>query len=101
METNPKHFYHFGPFLLDPAERALTRSGTHVPLTPKAFETLLVRVRCSGHTVEKDELFAVPYELGNPLPQAEIGGSSTPSIYAVNRICDYIAEQRLPRGSRN
>jgi DNA-binding winged helix-turn-helix (wHTH) protein/tetratricopeptide (TPR) repeat protein len=57
METSPKHFYHFGPFLLDPAERILTRAGAPVPLTPKAFDTLLVLVRRSGRTVEKDELF--------------------------------------------
>jgi len=54
---NPKHFYQFGAFLLDPAERTLTRAGTPVPLTPKAFDTLLVLVRHSGHTVEKEELF--------------------------------------------
>src|SRR5579864_180318 len=54
---NPKHFYQFGPFQLDTAERALTRAGTPVPLTPKVFDILLVLVRRSGHTVEKDELF--------------------------------------------
>jgi DNA-binding winged helix-turn-helix (wHTH) protein/tetratricopeptide (TPR) repeat protein len=57
MEMSPKHFYQFGPFLLDPAERILTRAGTPVPLTPKAFDTLLVLVRHSSHIVEKEELF--------------------------------------------
>lgn len=57
MEMSPKHFYEFGPFQLDPVERVLTRTGTPVPLTPKAFDTLLVLVRRSGHTVEKEELF--------------------------------------------
>src|SRR5690349_5179413 len=57
MDKNPKHFYEFGPFRLDPSERVLSCAGSPVPLTPKAFDTLLVLVRCSGRTVEKEELF--------------------------------------------
>jgi len=57
MARNPKHFYEFGPFQLDPAERVLTCAGKPVQLTPKAFDTLLVLVRRNGHTVKKDELF--------------------------------------------
>jgi hypothetical protein len=34
----------------------LFRDGVHVPLTPKAFETLLVPVENGGHVTEKDEL---------------------------------------------
>ena len=60
----PKHalgqeklrFYEFGPFLLDPAERILKRGNEIVPLTPKAFDTLHLLVRNSGHLLEKDEL---------------------------------------------
>ncbi|HLE62428.1 MAG TPA: winged helix-turn-helix domain-containing protein, partial [Pyrinomonadaceae bacterium] len=52
----PRPVYEFGPFRLDPAERLLTREGTPVSLTPKAFETLLVLVERNGHLVEKDEL---------------------------------------------
>jgi Tol biopolymer transport system component/DNA-binding winged helix-turn-helix (wHTH) protein len=48
--------YDFGTFRLDTAERALTKDGQVVPLTPKAFETLVVLVRNSGQVVEKDEL---------------------------------------------
>ena len=57
MDKSPKHFYEFGPFHLDPAERVLTCSGAPVPLTPKAFDTLFVLVQRSGHTVKKDDLF--------------------------------------------
>jgi len=32
------------------------RDGKPVPLTPKAFETLVALVQRSGHLVEKDEL---------------------------------------------
>jgi len=48
--------YEFGPFRLDPAERKLLRDNEIVALTPKAFDTLLLLVRNSGHLLEKDEL---------------------------------------------
>src|SRR5436853_7735098 len=48
--------YEFGPFRIDTAERRLLRDGNPVPLTPKAFEVLLMLVENGGHTVEKDEL---------------------------------------------
>ena len=51
-----KHFYEFGPFRLDPAERLLLRNNQAVPLAPKAFETLLLLVENSGHLLTKDEL---------------------------------------------
>ena len=51
-----KHFYEFGPFRLDPAERALLCDNEAIPLTPKAFETLLLLVEYSGHLLTKDEL---------------------------------------------
>ena len=48
--------YSFEGFLLDPAEQALLREGSPVPLTPKAFLTLLALVRRAGHLVEKERL---------------------------------------------
>jgi TolB-like protein/DNA-binding winged helix-turn-helix (wHTH) protein/Flp pilus assembly protein TadD len=48
--------YEFGPFRLDPAERKLLRGNEIVALTPKAFDTLLLLVRNSGHLMEKDDL---------------------------------------------
>ena len=48
--------YEFGPFRLDPTERTLLRGSEIVPLTPKAFDTLLLLVRNSGHVLEKDEM---------------------------------------------
>jgi TolB-like protein/DNA-binding winged helix-turn-helix (wHTH) protein len=51
-----KHFYEFGPFRLDPAERLLLRNNQTVALAPKAFETLLLLVENSGHLLTKDEL---------------------------------------------
>ena len=51
-----RELYDFGGFRLDTGERALTRNGQSIPLTPKAFDTLVVLVRNSGHVVEKDAL---------------------------------------------
>jgi DNA-binding winged helix-turn-helix (wHTH) protein len=48
--------YKFGPFRLEPAERKLSRNNEPVVLTPKAFETLVLLVRNSGHLLDKDEL---------------------------------------------
>src|SRR5215469_13396441 len=56
MSKRGGHLYEFGQFRIDVAERLLLREGEAVPLTPKAFETLLLLVESSGHTVEKDEL---------------------------------------------
>jgi len=51
-----KRFYEFGPFRIDSDERQLLRGEEPVPLTPKAFETLLILVRSSERVVLKDDL---------------------------------------------
>ena len=51
--------YEFGPFRLEPSERKLFRGNEIVVLTPKAFDTLLLLVRNSGHLLEKDELLSM------------------------------------------
>lgn len=48
--------YRFGTFELDAAERRLLRDGDPVPLTPKAFDTLVYLVERRGRLVTKDEL---------------------------------------------
>src|SRR5262245_13447828 len=50
------NLYEFDHFRLDLAEKMLTRDGATVPLTPKAFDTLVLLVEKSGRLVEKDEL---------------------------------------------
>ena len=51
--------YEFGPFRLEPAERRLTRGNDEiVTLAPKAFDTLVMLVRNSGHLLEKDDLIS-------------------------------------------
>jgi DNA-binding winged helix-turn-helix (wHTH) protein/TolB-like protein/Flp pilus assembly protein TadD len=56
MSQKDKHLYEFGPFRLDATERLLLRDGQPIPLTNKAFDTLLALVENSGHIVEKDNL---------------------------------------------
>ncbi len=56
MSKQIKHFYEFGPFRLEPEERQLLREGEAVPLTPKAFDMLLVLVEHGGHLMDKEEL---------------------------------------------
>ncbi len=56
MTQPAKHFYEFGPFRLDLGERHLRREREIIPLTPKAFDTLLMLVQNSERAMEKDEL---------------------------------------------
>ena len=47
--------YEFGGFRLIPGEKQLLRDGKPVPLTPKAFDTLLLLVENHGNLVSKEE----------------------------------------------
>ncbi|HJZ82733.1 MAG TPA: winged helix-turn-helix domain-containing protein, partial [Pyrinomonadaceae bacterium] len=58
MSHLTKHFYEFGSFRLDTGERILMCEGQLVPLTPKAFETLLVLVESNGRIIDKEELLS-------------------------------------------
>jgi len=51
-----KHFYEFGRFSVNTAERILLRDGEIVPLTPKVFDILMTLVESSGQVVSKDGL---------------------------------------------
>lgn len=50
--------YEFGPFLLEPHARRLSRHGEPVPLAAPEFELLLLLVRKRGQVVEKREIMA-------------------------------------------
>jgi Tol biopolymer transport system component/DNA-binding winged helix-turn-helix (wHTH) protein len=58
MADAPSPVYSFGAYVLDPEEGRLTRDGVPIPLTPKAFDLLMVLVRHSGRVVEKDRLLS-------------------------------------------
>jgi DNA-binding winged helix-turn-helix (wHTH) protein len=51
-----QRFHDFGPFRADAGRRLLLREGNIVPLTPKAFDILVVLIRNADRIVEKDEL---------------------------------------------
>ncbi len=51
-----KALFEFGPFRVNVGERVLTKGQAAVPLTPKAFDTLVVLIRNSGRIVEKEAL---------------------------------------------
>ena len=53
------HAYEFGPYRLERPTRRLLRSGEPVPLTPKAFDTLLALVERCDRVVDKAELMAI------------------------------------------
>ncbi len=55
-EHPPTHFYAFDSFVVDAGKSVLSREGQSVPLTPKAFEILLVLVRNPGRVLKKEEL---------------------------------------------
>src|SRR5260370_4015322 len=56
MSGQNKHFYEFGPFRIDTANRLLLCNGEPVAVKAKAVETLLLLVQRNGQVVEKDEL---------------------------------------------
>jgi len=58
MSENSNSVYEFGPFRLDPLQELLLDGTRKVPLTPKAYQTLLVMVGNHGRIVTKDELLA-------------------------------------------
>lgn len=56
MSAKEPSIYEFGSFRLEAVRRLLLRKGAPVPLTPKAFDTLLHLVRHQGELVAKNDL---------------------------------------------
>ena len=57
MNEAQSYIYKFGDFSADAAKRLLvSRDGEAIPLTPKAFDTLLYLVEHPGTVLDKDEL---------------------------------------------
>jgi Tol biopolymer transport system component/DNA-binding winged helix-turn-helix (wHTH) protein len=75
-----KHFFEFGPFRVDTVKRRLLREGHPVPLTPKAFDTLIVLLQHSGQVLEKDELIEAVW------PETAVEENNlTQNIYALRK----------------
>jgi DNA-binding response OmpR family regulator len=56
MHNPVKHLPEFGPFRRDPEHRLLWRNQQPVPLSPKAFDLLLVLTQRGGEVVPEDGL---------------------------------------------
>src|SRR5436190_8242054 len=56
MSQSAQVLYEFGPYRLDPSQDLLLEGGRKIPLTPKAYQTLVVLVENRGRTLGKDEL---------------------------------------------
>jgi len=56
MSNGANRLYEFGPYRIDPSRNLLLRGSEPIPLTSKAFETLLTLVEHSDHDVSKEEL---------------------------------------------
>ncbi len=80
MESSKKS-YRFGPYQVNARECVLLRDGQPVPLTPKAFDTLLALVSNGGHLVEKDEL------MNQVWPETSVEESNlTQNIFTLRRV---------------
>jgi serine/threonine-protein kinase len=76
-----RHWYHFGPYRMDPLARTVLRDGQPLVLTPKAVDTLRVLVQHGGNVVSKDTL------LGEIWPGSFVGESSlTRNISDLRRV---------------
>ena len=69
--------YRFGPFVLDPAQRAVTREGAPVPLTRKGFELLLYLVQHPNRIVTKQDLMKAVW------PDTFVKKATSPEYLAV------------------
>jgi len=56
LSRPPSRIYSFGAFRVDALERLLFKENREIPLTPKAFDTLLVLIENSSHVLTKKEL---------------------------------------------
>lgn len=56
MRLEKEHFYEFGPFCLDPAERRLLRDKQAVSLPPKSFDLLVLLVANHGRLMTKNQI---------------------------------------------
>jgi DNA-binding winged helix-turn-helix (wHTH) protein len=75
--------YRFGPFLLDPAERQVTRDGAPVPLTTRLFELLLAFVRSPGVLLSKSDLMDAVW------PDRVVDeGSLTQAIFSLRKALE-------------
>ncbi|MBV9155863.1 MAG: winged helix-turn-helix domain-containing protein [Acidobacteriaceae bacterium] len=89
MPSLNNNLYEFGDFSLDAQSRALRRGEATVPLTPKAFDVLLILVQNAGKIVSKDELMKAVW------PDSFVEESNlTQTVFMVRKSLDETADRR-------
>ncbi len=89
MSSLTTNLYEFDEFRLDAQNRVLRRGGTTLPITPKAFDLLLLLIQNSGRIVTKDELMKAVW------PNSFVEESNlTQTIFMVRKALDETAGRR-------
>src|SRR5271169_6455695 len=89
MSSLTSNLYEFDEFRLDAQNRVLRRGGTAVPLTPKAFDVLLLLIQSAGRILTKDELMKVVW------PDSFVEESNlTQTIFMARKALDETADRR-------
>jgi len=89
MPSLTSNLYEFGEFCLDTQNRVLRRGREPLPLTPKAFEVLLVLVQNGGRLVGKDELMKAVW------PDSFVEESNlTQTVFMVRKALGESPDQR-------
>jgi DNA-binding winged helix-turn-helix (wHTH) protein len=81
MPDTSSPVFHFGPFVLDVADRSLKRAGVAIALTPKVFDVLVTLVASAGRLVEKDAIFRAVW------PDTVVEeGSLTKGVFTLRQV---------------
>jgi TolB-like protein/DNA-binding winged helix-turn-helix (wHTH) protein/Flp pilus assembly protein TadD len=89
MSGLTSNLYQFGEFRLDAQNRVLRRGEAIVPLTPKAFDVLLLLIQNAGRIVTKDELMNAVW------PDSFVEESNlTQTIFMVRKALEETSDQR-------
>jgi DNA-binding winged helix-turn-helix (wHTH) protein len=89
MPEGASRIYHFGPFVLDVADRSLKREGAPVPLTPKTFDLLVALVENAGRLVDKDSLLRTVW------PDVAVEeGNLTKGVFSLRQLLEAEAGPR-------
>jgi TolB-like protein/DNA-binding winged helix-turn-helix (wHTH) protein len=89
MPSLTNHLYRFGEFSLDAQSRTLKRGRATAPMTPKAFDTLLLLVQNAGRVVTKDELMKAVWQ-DSVVEESNL----TQTIFMVRKVLNETSDRR-------
>lgn len=90
MSSLISNLYEFGEFRVDKEKRALRRAGITIPLTPKAFDVLLVLIDNYGRVVTKDELMKAVWR-DSFVEESNL----TQTVFMIRKALDETSERRF------